>query len=260
MQMARFVHVYARRSRLVLPWLPLVLLVPLPLRLVLALVHLTRTVCEVGRLCILSCTALHCTARFIYHLLFLNSRCWSLKERKESNHTVLEAQFWRLENPKLAFATATSNSDCSPQKVAWSDGIISYKIDYRTESEKSKKSEILTPRFETCKAPLYQGSVRTNDSAGGVYYGYENVKNELLLHMISSLAFEHELCCLFFRSGLLTHLKKCCHALAPFSSFTPAFPSPPVTDAWVSSIYHTPPCFRLGQLAWFHLQVVNEYM
>jgi hypothetical protein len=31
--------------------------------------------------------------------------------------TVPEAQFRHLENPKLAFATATSNSDRSPQKV-----------------------------------------------------------------------------------------------------------------------------------------------
>ena len=35
------------------------------------------------------------------------------------------------------------------------------------------------------------------------------------------MAFEHELCCLFFRSGCLTHLKKCCHALAPFFSAPP---------------------------------------
>ena len=47
--------------------------------------------------------------------------------------TVPEAQFRRLENLKLAFATATSNSDRSPQKVAQHDGIISWKIDYRTE-------------------------------------------------------------------------------------------------------------------------------
>jgi hypothetical protein len=46
------------------------------------------------------------------------------------------------------------------------------------------------------------------------------------------LAFDHELFSLFFRSGItgiLTHLKKCCHALAPFCSFTPVFPFPPVT-------------------------------
>ena len=39
--------------------------------------------------------------------------------------TVPEAQFQRLENPKLAFTTATSKSDCSPQKVVQSDGIMS---------------------------------------------------------------------------------------------------------------------------------------
>jgi len=38
---------------------------------------------------------------------------------------VPEAQFQRLENPKLAFATATSNSDHSSQKVVQLDGIIS---------------------------------------------------------------------------------------------------------------------------------------
>lgn len=27
---------------------------------------------------------------------------------------------------------------------------------------------------------------------------------------------------------------------------------------WVSSIYHTPPCFKLGQLVWFHLWVASE--
>jgi hypothetical protein len=47
--------------------------------------------------------------------------------------TVLEAQFQHLKNLKLAFATATSNSDHSPQKVVQHDGIISWKIDYRTE-------------------------------------------------------------------------------------------------------------------------------
>ena len=40
-------------------------------------------------------------------------------------YTVPEAQFQHLENPKLAFATATSNSDCLSQKVVQLDGIIS---------------------------------------------------------------------------------------------------------------------------------------
>ena len=39
--------------------------------------------------------------------------------------TVPEAQFQHLKNTKLAFATTTSNSDCSPQKVVQSDRIIS---------------------------------------------------------------------------------------------------------------------------------------
>jgi hypothetical protein len=74
MQMARFVHAYARRTRLAL--LPPVRLVPLPLPLAetapptVALARLTRTVCEVGRLCIIY-LVLHCIARSIYrHLLF----------------------------------------------------------------------------------------------------------------------------------------------------------------------------------------------
>ena len=47
--------------------------------------------------------------------------------------TVLEAQFQFLKNPKLAFATATSNSDCLPQKFTQLDRIISYKINYKTK-------------------------------------------------------------------------------------------------------------------------------
>jgi hypothetical protein len=38
---------------------------------------------------------------------------------------VLEVQFQRIENQKLAFATATSNSYYSPQNIVQCNGIIS---------------------------------------------------------------------------------------------------------------------------------------
>ena len=88
---------------------------------------------------------------------------WS---KNDSAYTVPEAQFRRLENPKLAFATATSNSDRSPQKVAQHDGIISWKIDYRTEIKNFKNLNFRPPDLKHVR---YQGSVRTNDGAGSVY-------------------------------------------------------------------------------------------